>query len=87
MHIMPETWADLRLRHDLGDDPYNARDNILAGTAYLADLRDRYGAEKPRSLASAGTGHSDHRAAPVFGIVCISPGLMSFCPAARTAVG
>lgn len=54
MHIMPETWADLRLRHDLGDDPYNARDNILAGTAYLADLRDRYGAAGVFAAYNAG---------------------------------
>jgi len=43
MQITPKTWADLRRRHDLGNDPYDARDNILAGTAYLAELRDRYG--------------------------------------------
>ncbi len=41
--VMPETWAELRLRYDLGNDPWNARDNILAGAAYLAELRDRYG--------------------------------------------
>lgn len=44
MQIMPETWAELRLRYDLGNDPYDPHDNILAGTAYLRELRDRYGA-------------------------------------------
>ncbi|MFB9262292.1 lytic transglycosylase domain-containing protein [Bradyrhizobium erythrophlei] len=43
MQIMPNTWADLRLRYGLGNDPYDARDNILAGTAYLGELYDRYG--------------------------------------------
>jgi len=43
MQIMPDTWADLRLRYGLGNDPYDARDNILAGTAYLRELHDRYG--------------------------------------------
>ncbi len=44
MQIMPDTWADLRLRYGFGDDPFDARDNILGGTAYLRDLYDRFGA-------------------------------------------
>ena len=36
MQIMPATWAELRERYDLGNDPYDPHDNILAGTAYLA---------------------------------------------------
>jgi len=43
MQIMPATWADLRTRHRLGADAYDPRDNILAGTAYLRELHDRYG--------------------------------------------
>lgn len=43
MQVMPATWADLRVRHRLGIDLYNPRDNILAGTAYLRELHDRYG--------------------------------------------
>jgi hypothetical protein len=43
MQIMPETWAELRLRYDLGNNPNDLHDNILAGTAYLRELRDRYG--------------------------------------------
>ncbi|ONH84079.1 lytic transglycosylase [Roseomonas mucosa] len=43
MQIMPATWADLRTRHRLGGDVYDPRDNILAGTAYLRELHDRYG--------------------------------------------
>jgi len=43
MQVMPDTWAGLRIRHRLGRDPYNPRDNILAGTAYLRDMFDRYG--------------------------------------------
>jgi hypothetical protein len=44
MQIMPETWADLRRRYHLGADPFDAHDNIIAGTAYLRELYDRYGA-------------------------------------------
>ena len=54
MQIMPETWADLRGRYVLGDDPYNPRDSILAGTAYLRELLDRYGS--PGFLAAYNAG-------------------------------
>jgi hypothetical protein len=43
MQIMPPTWQDLRARHNLGTDPYDPRDNILAGAAYLRGLHDRFG--------------------------------------------
>ncbi|RWJ31972.1 lytic transglycosylase domain-containing protein [Mesorhizobium sp.] len=42
MQVMPATWAELRARHRLGDDPFDPRDNILAGTAYLREMLDRY---------------------------------------------
>ena len=43
MQVMPDTWAGLRVRYGLGRDPYDPRDNILAGTAYLREMLDRYG--------------------------------------------
>lgn len=43
MQVMPETWAELRIRYRLGSDPYDPRDNILAGAAYLREMWDRYG--------------------------------------------
>ena len=43
MQIMPDTWAGLRLRYGFGSDPYDPRDNILAGAAYLREMHDRYG--------------------------------------------
>jgi hypothetical protein len=54
MQIMPETWTELRLRYDLGADPYDPHDNILAGTAYVRELRDRYGS--PGFLAAYNAG-------------------------------
>jgi hypothetical protein len=54
MQIMPETWADLRLRYGLGNDPDDPRDNILAGAAYLRELHDRYGS--PGFLAAYNAG-------------------------------
>jgi soluble lytic murein transglycosylase-like protein len=44
MQIMPGTWAELRVRYGLGADPYDPRDNITAGVAYLRELHDRFGA-------------------------------------------
>jgi membrane-bound lytic murein transglycosylase B len=43
MQVMPGTWAALRARHGLGNDPHDPRDNILAGTACLREMWDRYG--------------------------------------------
>ncbi len=43
MQVMPDTWAGLRVRYRLGRDPYQPRDNIMAGTAYMRELWDRYG--------------------------------------------
>jgi soluble lytic murein transglycosylase-like protein len=43
MQVMPATYAELRERHDFGPDPYDPRDNIFAGAAYLRELYERYG--------------------------------------------
>lgn len=43
MQVMPGTWAELRVRHRLGNDPFDPGDNILAGAAYLRMMHDRFG--------------------------------------------
>ena len=43
MQLMPGTWLELSARYDLGIDPFDARDNIFAGTAYLKEMHDRFG--------------------------------------------
>jgi soluble lytic murein transglycosylase-like protein len=43
MQLMPDTWVELSARYGLGLDPFDARDNILAGTAYLKEMRNRFG--------------------------------------------
>jgi hypothetical protein len=61
MQIMPETWANLRLRYGLGADPFDPHDNIIAGAAYLRELHDRYGS--PGFLAAYNAGparYEDH---------------------------
>jgi Transglycosylase SLT domain len=54
MQIMPATWAALRQRYSLGTDPYDPRDNITAGTAYLRELHDRFGARGFLAAYNAG---------------------------------
>jgi hypothetical protein len=54
MQVMPRTYDILQRRHGLGSDPYEPRDNILAGAAYIRDMHDRYGA--PGFLAAYNAG-------------------------------
>ena len=56
MQIMPNTWADLRTRLSLGNDPHDPRDNILAGAAYLRELHDSYGSPGFLAAYNAGPG-------------------------------
>lgn len=43
MQLMPGTWQEMRVAYGLGPDPHDPRDNILAGTAYLRIMYDRFG--------------------------------------------
>jgi hypothetical protein len=54
MQVMPATYEGLRVRYQLGDDPYDPHNNILAGTAYIREMYDRYGA--PGFLAAYNAG-------------------------------
>ena len=59
MQVMPATYADLASRYGLGADPWNPRDNVLAGAAYLRELYDRYGAPGFLVAYNAGPGRWD----------------------------
>jgi hypothetical protein len=54
MQVMPDTYDGLRARYNLGDDPFNPHNNILAGTAYLREMYDRFGS--PGFLAAYNAG-------------------------------
>ncbi|OYU70433.1 MAG: lytic transglycosylase [Alphaproteobacteria bacterium PA2] len=56
MQVMPRTYQGLRLRYGLGADPYQPRDNILAGAAYLREMYDRYGSAGFLAAYNAGPG-------------------------------
>jgi len=44
MQVMPATYEEMRRKHGLGSDPFDPRDNILAGTAYLREMYNLFGA-------------------------------------------
>jgi D-alanyl-D-alanine carboxypeptidase len=54
MQIMPETYQELRDANELGGDPFDPHNNILAGAAYIREMYDRYGS--PGFLAAYNAG-------------------------------
>lgn len=61
MQIMPGTWRELRAQHGFGADPFDQRDNILAGAAYLRAMYDRFGSPGFLAAYNAGPGrYAEH---------------------------
>ena len=56
MQLMPDTYREMRESHGLGPDPADPRDNILAGTAYLRAMLDRFGPTGMFAAYNAGPG-------------------------------
>lgn len=56
MQVMPDTWAAMRATYGLGSDPFDPRDNIIAGTAYLRLMYDRFGYPGLFAAYNAGPG-------------------------------
>ncbi|MBU8542807.1 MULTISPECIES: transglycosylase SLT domain-containing protein [Roseomonadaceae] len=54
MQVMPGTYRELRAKYDLGSDPYHPWDSLMAGTAYLREMYELYGA--PAFLAAYNAG-------------------------------
>ena len=54
MQVMPGTYLMLQERYSLGIDPYDPHDNVMAGTAYIREMYDRYGS--PGFLAAYNAG-------------------------------
>lgn len=59
MQVMPDTYEDMRAAYNLGSNPYDAHDNIIAGTAYLRWLHGRYGFPKMFAAYNDGPGNFD----------------------------
>jgi len=61
MQLMPNTWEDLRSSYSFAPDPFDPHANILAGTAYLKALYDRFGYPALFAAYNAGEGrYEDH---------------------------
>lgn len=54
MQVMPQTYDELRQQYNLGDDPFDPHNNILAGVAYMREMYDIYGS--PGFLAAYNAG-------------------------------
>ncbi len=63
MQIMPATWAYLSSRYNLGEDPFDARRNMIGGAMYLAELVARYGMPGALAAYNAGPGRYERYAA------------------------
>ncbi len=46
MQVMPGTYDELRDRYNLGDDPFDPHDNIMAGIAYMREMYEIYGSAR-----------------------------------------
>jgi len=61
MQVLPETYDEMAVAHKLGANPFDARDNIMAGTAYLRWLHQKYGYPAMFAAYNAGPGKlEDH---------------------------
>jgi membrane-bound lytic murein transglycosylase B len=61
MQVLPETYEEMAAAHRLGANPFDAHDNIMAGTAYLDWLHRRYGYPGMFAAYNAGPGKlEDH---------------------------
>lgn len=56
MQLMPATWESMRSAYRLGENPDDPHDNIIAGTAYLRLMYDRFGYPGMFAAYNAGPG-------------------------------
>jgi cell division protein FtsN len=88
MQVEPYTYDELRARYDLGPDPYDPHENILAGTAYIRELYDAYGSPAFLAAYNAGPGRLDDYLTRNKGlpsetrhyVAAIAPGIMGYQP-------
>ena len=61
MQVLPDTFEEMAAEHKLGRNPFEPRDNIMAGTAYLRWLHRKYGYPAMFAAYNAGPGRlEDH---------------------------
>jgi hypothetical protein len=92
MQVMPGTYMELRARHNLGPDPYDPHDNIMAGVGYMREMYDMYGSPGFLAAYNAGPNRLDdylanQRALPDetrHYVAVIGPALRTAAPHARS---
>ncbi len=93
MQVMPETYDELRDRHNLGDDPFDPHDNIMAGVAYMREMYEIYGSPGFLAAYNAGPARLDDYLANLrplpdetrHYVAMIGPYLRGSYPASRSA--
>jgi len=61
MQVLPATYVEMAAQYRLGDNPFEPRDNIMAGAAYLRWLQHKYGYPAMFAAYNAGPGRlEDH---------------------------
>ncbi|HVR69996.1 MAG TPA: lytic transglycosylase domain-containing protein [Vicinamibacteria bacterium] len=69
MQLTPVTLRELKVKMKVKTDPFNPRENILAGTKYLSMMLDRHDGDVPLALASYNAGPTAvrrHRGIPPY---------------------
>jgi len=59
MQVLPATYTQMAAEHRLGGNPFDTRDNIMAGAAYLRWLHQKYGYPAMFAAYNAGPGRLD----------------------------
>ena len=61
MQLLPATYVEMAAQYKLGKNPFEPRDNIMAGAAYLRWLHHKYGSPAMFAAYNAGPGRlEDH---------------------------
>jgi soluble lytic murein transglycosylase-like protein len=93
MQVMPGTYDELHDRYNLGDDPFDPHDNIMAGTAYMREMYDIYGSPGFLAAYNAGPARLDDYLGNLRGlpdetrryVAMIGPNLQGIYPNNRSA--
>jgi hypothetical protein len=92
MQVMPGTYEELRARHNLGPDPFDPHDNIMAGVAYMREMYDMFGSPGFLAAYNAGPNRLDDYLANLRGlpeetrhyVASIAPALRTASPRVRS---
>lgn len=93
MQLEPGTYQEMAARYQLGADPFNPYNNIMAGTAYIHEMYEVYGSPGFLAAYNAGPGRLDsymnyHTPLPYETknyVAMIAPNIQGYYPANRSS--